>query len=161
MESRLARVTKISFVLLLILFSKVVPATDFPRISVELNGKVYVLEVADNDLRRRQGLMYRTTLEKDHGMLFVYKRTGRHGIWMKNTLLPLTVLWLDEQAQIVDKKLLKPCKSWPCPVYGADNRSRYIVELHAHAYPHFKYGEQLSELVDWSSHVQKMESGGS
>lgn len=90
--------------------------------------------------------MFRQSLADDEGMLFVYPFLDNHRIWMKNTLIPLTVIWLDEEATIIANKLLPPCREKVCPVYSAPSKSKYIIELNEDQYPLYKTGDQLPEL---------------
>lgn len=96
-----------------------------------LNGKEYELEIARSTQQRLHGLMYREQLDKRQGMLFLYPRSGSHRIWMKNTLIPLTVIWIDDTGTIIGIKKLPPCTADPCPSYGVAKPSKYILELSA------------------------------
>lgn len=149
MNPSMSRITKIGFTLLLFL------QTDFcfayqnlPSVQVVLQGLPYQLEIADTVGRKKCGLMYRKTLAKDAGMLFVYSHSGDHRIWMKNTLIPLTVIWLDAQARIINIKKLKPCRQSNCPSYSSDRPSSYILELHHEAEGRFNLGESLPAILN-------------
>ncbi len=65
-------------------------------------------EVAANDASRIQGLMQRTSMPVQRGMLFVFPQMNTHCMWMKNTLLPLSVAFLDEQGKIINIEDMKP-----------------------------------------------------
>jgi len=91
--------------------------------------------------------MHRQSIARDGGMLFLYDQPGNYRIWMKNTLIPLTVIWLDEQARISGIKLLQPCRQIRCPVYGVKTPTRYILELHQDRRLDFKPGQQLTDLL--------------
>jgi uncharacterized membrane protein (UPF0127 family) len=101
----------------------------FKKSQLILNGEEYLLEIAQSVTQRRRGLMFRKHLDERQGMLFIFPRSGDHRIWMKNTLIPLTVIWLDEKNEIISVKKLLPCTSDPCPVYGVSKSSKYILEL--------------------------------
>ena len=96
-----------------------------------LNGEEYLLEIARSTKQRRHGLMFRDHLGKRQGMIFIYPRSGDHRIWMKNTLIPLTVIWLDENKKVMGLKILPPCTTGPCPSYGVSKPSKYILELNS------------------------------
>ena len=76
--------------------------------------------------------MLRTSLKSDHGMLFVFPYTEPQAFWMKNTLIPLDILYFDEQRRLVSMQLdVPPCKADPCPSYPSHAAARYVLELSA------------------------------
>lgn len=92
----------------------------------------YELEIADNDETRSLGLMNRDHLDKDKGMLFVFPETGAHNFWMKDTHIPLDILWISEDKTIVDLlSNILPCEKEDCPVYSTSKKALYAVELNA------------------------------
>ena len=104
-------------------------AIEFDRSSLTINGVEYSIEIAITSKQRSQGLMFRESLDIRQGMLFVYPRPGNHRIWMKNTLIPLSVIWLDHNETVIEVKILPPCKLDPCPSYGVSKPAKYIIEL--------------------------------
>ncbi|HEY5648149.1 MAG TPA: DUF192 domain-containing protein [Nitrospiria bacterium] len=95
-------------------------------------GKEIRAEVADTLEKRRQGLMFRTSLPEEHGMLFVFDLPGEHPFWMKNTLIALDMIWINDQKQIVHiESHIPPCKLDPCPQYGPGKRNIYVLEVNA------------------------------
>jgi len=96
------------------------------------SGQVLEVEVMVKDQDRAVGLMFRPSLPADRGMLFVFKRSDFHGIWMKNCRFPIDILWLDEDHRIVHvAEAVPPCKADPCPSYAPLRRASYVVELNA------------------------------
>jgi uncharacterized membrane protein (UPF0127 family) len=65
-------------------------------------------EVAYTDESRQIGLMYREKMPASHGMLFVFDRAATHCMWMKNTLLPLSVAFLDDKGRILNLEDMQP-----------------------------------------------------
>jgi uncharacterized membrane protein (UPF0127 family) len=139
-------------IILSLLVVKTAIANDiiFKKERLILNGEEYLLEIARSAKQRRQGLMFRDHLDKRHGMLFIYPRTGDHRIWMKNTLIPLTVIWLDKNNIVIGVKKLLPCTSDPCPIYGESKPSKYVLELNSTSHslePGIKI-DGLSRILD-------------
>jgi uncharacterized membrane protein (UPF0127 family) len=104
-----------------------------PRV-VFPDGFVVNVELAANDELRAQGLMYRDQLRPGTGMLFLFAHDEEHSFWMKNTRIPLDMVWIDASRKIVGIRAnVPPCTADPCPSYGPEPavRSRYVLEVAA------------------------------
>ena len=66
------------------------------------------VEIADDDAERARGLMERTELAEDAGMLFVFERERTLSFWMRNTLIPLSIAYIDAEGRIVDIEDMEP-----------------------------------------------------
>ena len=111
-------------------------AGDSHRIGrVKVGKQNYVVEIADNQELQRRGLMYRTSLPASRGLLMVFKQDKKVPIWMKNTLLPLDVVWLSSRGRVVDLKTLSVCTEMPCPIYYPIQSARYVLEVGAGLFP--------------------------
>ncbi|POR48129.1 hypothetical protein B0G62_1159 [Paraburkholderia eburnea] len=75
---------------------------DFPRLKLTAGMFVIDAAVAANDADREQGLMYRTQLAPNEGMLFVFGENAVHCFWMKNTLIPLSIAFMRADGTITD-----------------------------------------------------------
>jgi len=100
--------------------------------SVELRGQHFFIELATNNAARERGLMARTALAADHGMLFVFASSAPQAFWMKNTLIALDILYFDDARKLVSvQRDVPPCTADPCPVYPSSGAARYVLELPA------------------------------
>ena len=110
-----------------------IPSPKLPTLSLKVDGQVIRVEVARREVDRRQGLMYRTTLGKNEGMLFVYAKPMRLCMWMKNTPLPLSVAFIDAQGKIVNIADMQPhtlqahCAARPVP-YALEMRQGWFCQ---------------------------------
>jgi uncharacterized membrane protein (UPF0127 family) len=120
-------------------------AVEFDRAILHIAGVPYNFEIAKTTSQRQQGLMWRTKLGSREGMLFVYPRVGAHRIWMKNTLIPLSVVWLDKDGIVIAVKLLLPCEPDSCPSFGVSEPTKYIIELNSEA-SGIMPGDSISEV---------------
>jgi len=100
---------------------------------VELGGHRYAVEVADNEAERERGLMFRDEMAKDRGMLFIHERQEPLAYWMKNTKIPLDILYFDSARKLVSQQRdVPPCSLGDgCPPYPSDEPARYVLELNA------------------------------
>jgi hypothetical protein len=94
------------------------------------DGRSVTAELALTEAERALGLMNREKILPDQGMLFVFDEEAVHSFWMKNTLVPLDMLWLDRDRRIVHiERDVPPCQADPCPSYGPRRPVSYVLEL--------------------------------
>ena len=98
--------------------------------TVQVGGADFRVEVVQREDERRRGLMYRQTLPADQGMLFI-QPPGRAEFWMKNTLIPLDLLYFDIDGTLLEiVPAVPPCRVPHCPIYpSASAAVRYILEI--------------------------------
>ena len=100
---------------------------------VEVGGERFQVEVADDDAERARGLMFRDAMADDHGMLFIHDRQEPQAYWMKNTRIPLDILYFDRDRRLVSQQRdVPPCSAGDrCPPYPSRAPARYVLELNA------------------------------
>jgi hypothetical protein len=116
-----------------------------PEVLVHTQNSIYQfkVEVVDTPALRSKGLMYRKEMPLNHGMLFIWDKDTRGGFWMKNTYIPLDIIFIDKNYQIIhiakntkplSEKLISPMKSY-----------RYVLEINAGLSEKYKIkpGDQL------------------
>jgi len=97
-------------------------------------GSIIFAEVADTPDKRAKGLMYRSAMKSDQGMLFLFPELGYWTFWMKNTKIPLDILWLDNTGTIIHIESNVPICTRAddhCPRYYSYKQSWQVLELNA------------------------------
>ncbi|HUX26856.1 MAG TPA: DUF192 domain-containing protein [Burkholderiales bacterium] len=96
--------------------------------TIALNADIYVIlaEVADTPTTREIGLMRRKFMPQGAGMLFLFDRSAIHCMWMKNTLIPLSVAFIDERGRIVNIADMQPLTETS---HCASRPTRYALEM--------------------------------
>jgi len=90
------------------------------------------LEVVDTDSSRTKGLMFRKELARKSGMFFIFPAEDIYPFWMKNTLIPLDIIWMDKDLRIARiKSSVLPCETSDCPVYNPGVKAQFVLEVHA------------------------------
>ncbi|MHA6478412.1 DUF192 domain-containing protein [Stutzerimonas sp. KH-1] len=113
--------------LLLSLMAVATTAQPAEPLRLQLGGHQVQAEYADTFLQRQRGLMGRTELAADSGMLFRFDEVRRHCLWMKDTPLPLSAAFLDEDGAVVDVIDLEPLST---DVRCSEKPALYALEMH-------------------------------
>jgi len=116
------------------------------------DGKTITVDVVDTPATREAGLMCRTKLPKDYGMLFVFPQELDLGFWMKNTLVSLDLVWIgaDKRVAVVAPRLKASTVDTPeDQIARAGGKGQYVLELPAGAakHHHLKAGDTLKFSV--------------
>jgi uncharacterized membrane protein (UPF0127 family) len=124
---------------------------DFPTRPVTLpSGKVLRVETATSDFELLRGMMFRTSLAPDRGMLFVYPKPDHYQFWTYQIQFPVDIIWLDSNRDIVEIfENAPPCntKASKCPQYGGKQISAYVLEIGEGMAR--KYGLGLGQRIQW------------
>jgi uncharacterized protein len=107
------------------------PPADRPPSTVSFEGADALLyvDVADQAEERRQGLMGIENLPAEEGMAFVFEEPVSTTFWMKDTLIPLSIAFVDEEDRVIGVRDMQPCEADPCPSYGVDQP--YVLAIEA------------------------------
>ena len=119
---------------------------NLPATKVEINGIVVTAEIADDNMERAVGLMNRTSLVENAGMIFVFEDENHRSFWMKNTLIPLDIIFIDKNKTIVDIITMQPCKNLFCDSYRSKAPAKYVLEVNAGFAE--EHGVKVGDFVD-------------
>lgn len=97
---------------------------------VQIGQQTISLEVAKTPEQRSRGLMYRTELASDRGMLFLFETTEPLSFWMKNMLIPLDIVFLKD-GEVKQIATAVPCPTDPCLLYSSQTPVNQVLELPA------------------------------
>jgi uncharacterized protein len=113
-------------------------------------GHIIKAETAVDTRDTLRGLMFRSSLAPDHGMLFVHPVVGHYSYWMYQTYIPLDMIWMDEDRKIVELvESAPPCKTVAskCAHFGGNENAKFVLELNGGAIR--KYGLKAGETIQW------------
>ncbi len=120
----------VAFVVLGIIYSNQKPKQgnfSFPQHNLNLQ-----IERAESLAHQAKGLMYREKLDENNGMLFIFANEAKRIFWMKNTYIPLDLIYISQDKKIVEiKENLEPCRENDCPTYTSTVEAQYVLEVNA------------------------------
>jgi uncharacterized protein len=105
------------------------------------------LEVARTPEAWARGLMGRASLPEDGGMVFLFDAQTRAAFWMKDTLIPLSILFWQGDGRIIDILDMSPCRADPCPVYRASAPYVGAIEMNRGAFE--RLGVQVGDTLEY------------
>lgn len=115
--------------------------------TVTVNDQKYNVEIADEDTERQIGLSGRKSLESNNGMLFVFEEKGKYSFWMKNTLIPLDIIFIDDNKIVHIVKNAQPVEEGEeAQIYQSPEDANFVLEVNAgEADKHkFKVGDEVT-----------------
>lgn len=108
----------------------VIPPSELKTGKVCFNTNCFDIEIAKTNTQRQEGLMNRESLDKNGGMLFVFDEEGMHSFWMKNTLITLDMIWINQNNEVVFiAENAEPCRTENCPHISPDRKAMYVLEI--------------------------------
>ncbi len=103
-----------------------------PYSIVQIGDAVVKAEVESTPQQREKGLSGRTTLEKDHGMLFVFPNKDKHGFWMKDMNFPIDMIWVDtDRVVYIQENAPTPLPNETLPIYVPTDAANLVLEVPA------------------------------
>ena len=123
----------LSIILLITSIKKTIQTQSLSTLTIRTPTQTHTIniEIVDSPRKRAQGLMYRTSLEQNTGMLFVFPHEQQQTFWMKNTLIPLDIIFINKNLEITEIVTANPCYKDPCTRYTSYFPAQYVLELNA------------------------------
>jgi hypothetical protein len=119
-------------------------------VRIRTNGgtiELKALQVARTPEARAEGLMDRTSLPPDGGMAFLFEAETTAAFWMKDTLIPLSILFWQGDGRIIDILDMSPCRADPCPVYRASAPYVGAIEMNRGAFE--RLGVEVGDTLEY------------
>jgi uncharacterized membrane protein (UPF0127 family) len=104
---------------------------DTPTHTIYIGSSAITVTVADTDMTRVAGLSGVARLDEREGKLFIFDGDGRHGIWMKDMLIPLDIIWINKNLEVVHIEEDVSPESYP-KVFTPPTDARFVLEMNAH-----------------------------
>ncbi|MDO8509403.1 MAG: DUF192 domain-containing protein [Nanoarchaeota archaeon] len=107
-----------------------------------INHVCFDVELAQTEKERSEGLMYRSFLDEEEGMLFIFREEGIYPFWMKNTLISLDIIWINKEMKIVYiERNTPPCKTEICNTYSPKKSAVYVLEINGELSKKYNFNE--------------------
>lgn len=105
-----------------------------PIKTITIGKQTFLCEVASTPENRTQGLMFRKHLKKNTGMLFDLGEEKKTGFWMKNTFIPLDIIWIGKEKKILGIQTAQPCTTDPCKIFQIKKPVRWVLEINTNEF---------------------------
>ncbi len=139
----------IIFILILIIFILLISNynKNKPERQACINSYCFEIKIAQTKEERARGLMFRSFLPKNQGMLFIFENEDKHSFWMKNTLIPLDIVWISKDLKIVHiENNVQPCQQEPCKTYTPIQKAIYVLEVNTGLAKEYNF--QIGDIVN-------------
>jgi len=96
-----------------------------------IKDKCFSVELAKTSAEQAKGLSNRSFLDQNAGMLFIFNKIGIYSFWMKDTLIPLDMIWINNNQIVYIERSAQPCLENSCPIFNKNIAANYVLEINA------------------------------
>lgn len=114
---------------------------------IKINKEIIIVELARTDNEIQQGLMSRDDLCDNCGMLFIFNEENKHSFWMKNTIIPLDIIFINSNFEVVDLLHAIPCIEDPCEYYVPNEDALYVLETNEDKFNNSIIGQEIELFI--------------
>lgn len=123
-------ISTIVFLLLLIVFFICKGIYEKRLVVIEIKGQTIYAYIADAPAKQTKGLMFKKDLKENYGMFFIHDKEYMYPYWMKDTYIPLDIIWIDSNYKVVHiAKNTLPCMQEACKIYSPARIAKYVLEV--------------------------------
>lgn len=114
---------------------------NFKKATAQINNQTYNLMLADDDKSRQVGLSNRKSLGEKDAMLFIFEKKGKYSFWMKDTEIPLDIIYINDTkiVHIVKNAAPQKGKSGQLPIYTPSTEANYVLEVNGGQSDNYKF----------------------
>lgn len=137
----------LSILIIIILLIAIFIYTQTNKNKACFDKNCFNIEIVSSQEKLSNGLMFRESLDENSGMLFIFPEENSHNFWMKNTLIPLDIIWINTDKEIIFiQHNAQPCLKEPCEIFTSDEKALYVLEINSGISE--KIGLEVGEKVD-------------
>jgi len=137
-----------AFIILLIIVISVFFYQNSREISqVCIKDQCFAVELAKTSAEHAKGLSNRTSIDQSNGMLFIFQKAEIYSFWMKDTLIPLDMIWINDNKIVFIERNAQPCFETSCPIFNTNAAANYVLEINGNLSNEYNISE--GEIVSF------------
>lgn len=110
---------------------------------LQIEDERIIIELAETNKEMERGLMFRKNLCESCGMLFIFEDNKERTFWMKNVLIPLDIIFINSNLEIVKISHAEPCEEEPCRSYSSNEEVKYVLEVNVNRFNEEIIGKEI------------------
>jgi len=112
-----------------------------------IKDQCFSVELAKTPAEQAKGLSNRTSIDQSNGMLFIFQKADIYSFWMKDTLIPLDMIWINDNKIVYIERSAQPCFETSCPIFNPNQTANYVLEINGNLASEYNISE--GEIVSF------------